>query len=823
MTRRTRPSSASVLSAVTALVCGVLAAVVLMASPAQAASFSNAAPITIADAPCGGAVGQGSPYPSNIVVSGLTGTVSDVNVTLNGVTHPFQGDLEILLVSPLGGSSNLELLSDAGTGALSNATVTFDDAGAGQAPQNTPWPPGTYKPSNYTELTGADPFPPPAPTPSANTALASFNGIAPNGTWSLYVLDDGCGDAGSITGGWSIDITTAALPSTTTVVTSSLNPSRTGQSVTFTATVTSSGNPVTTGTVTFTQGATVLASNVAVNASGQATFTTSGLTQGNHLVTATYNPNASFNTSSGSVNQRVDNNTVVTGNVYCNTGPITINDNGPAFPYPSNIFVTGAPTTLGTVTVTLKNVTHSFAGDVEAMLVGPTGQNLVVLSDAGTAGVSNVTVTFDDAAAGPLPQNGAWAAPNATVTADPTNYTELQADTFPAPAPAPSAATTLAAFTGTNPNGTWSLYVKDDGAPDIGSIAGGWCITLTTSDTTPPSVTITQAGGQTDPTSTSPVNFTATFDEPVSGFTGADVSFAGSTAPGTLVATVTGGPSLYNIAVSGMTGSGLVVVGIPAGAVVDGASNPNTASVNTDSSVLFRSRQSLPAVVTGSVNWKLRDVLSGSGPPTVTFTYGTTPLVPIMGDWDGNGTKTAGTFERGVFKLNNANDSSAADITFTFGNPRGFPVVGDWNGDGIDDVAVFAAGTWETRLTGAGTLGSFSFGPALNWPTVVPVAGDWDGDGVDGIGVYNLSGGGPLGQWNLRETASAGAPQRTFTFGGSGQYPVTGDWDADGTDGIGTKTMSGSLWTLRDTASGAGDTETINFGAANDFPLVWRN
>jgi hypothetical protein len=231
---------------------------------------------------------------------------------------------------------------------------------------------------------------------------------------------------------------------------------------------------------------------------------------------------------------------------------------------------------------------------------------------------------------------------------------------------------------------------------------------------------------------------------------------------------------------------------------------------------------SLPAVVTGSVNWKLRNSLTTGGPDT-TFSYGVKPLTPIMGDWDGNGTKTAGTFEGGVFKLNNANDSSGPDITFTFGDPRGFPVVGDWNGDGVDDVAVYKAGVWQTRLSVSGTVGSFNFGPALSWPTVVPVAGDWNGDGTDGIGLYNLMGGGTLGEWNLRQTIGAGGPDLTFTFGGSGQYPVVGDWNGDGVDGIGTKTTAGTTWSLRQTATAGAATVTFDYGAANDLPLVWRN
>ena len=73
-------------------------------------------------------------------------------------------------------------------------------------------------------------------------------------------------------------------------------------------------------------------------------------------------------------------------------------------------------------------------------------------------------------------------------------------------------------------------------------------------DTTPPSVTINQAAGQADPTSTSPINFTVAFSETVTGFTASDISFANSTVGGTLSAAVTGTGATYNVAVSGMTG-----------------------------------------------------------------------------------------------------------------------------------------------------------------------------------------------------------------------------------------------------------------------------
>ena len=865
MTRRsTRPPLPV---AVAATLLATMAALLVTVAPATAATFSNPSAITTTDPPCTPAqtAGPATLYPSPITVSGLSGTVGDVNVTFHGMNN-WRGEFEILLVGPGGGSQNLVLLSDAGTGDVSNFTLTIDDEAGALLPQGGAWP-SSGKPTDYPELGGETTFPSPAPAtvnrpaPAGGATLSSvFDGINPNGTWNLYVVADACDDpVETITGGWSLDITVAAGASTTTAVTSSPNPSTTGGNVTFTATVTSGGNPVTTGTVTFSEGATTLATNVALNGSGQAMFSISTLPEGNHVITATYNPGTGFSTSNGSVSQRVNNATVVTGNTYCNTGPITINASpNVATPYPSNILVSGAPTGLTDVDVALKNVTHPFPDDIDVLLVGPAGQNLVLVSDAGNPGGSvppnppganNVTVNFDDAAAGQLAQNTPWGAAGSTVSSKPIDYDPLaQVDAFPAPAPAPSAATALTTFNGTNPNGTWSLYVVSDGAPETGTIAGGWCLTLVSAQ---PDVTVTKTDSP-DPvvaganltyaigvsnavsgttaqnlilTDTVPANTTFVSLTPAAGWncTLPAVGSAGGTVNCTRAAlTPADGIQSFTLVVR-------VDTHAPAGAPVANsatlaASTPDANSVNNQAiattAVTFA--RSLPAVVTGSINWALRDSLT-TGPPTTTFVYGTKPLVPVMGDWDGDGTRTAGTFEAGTFRLNNQNDSSPPELTFTFGDSRGFPVVGDWNGDGLDDVAVFRSGTWETRLTGSGTIGSFPFGSGT-WPATVPVAGDWDGDGTDGIGTYTLMGAG-TGTWNLRQTASGGAPDAgTFVYNpGTSPYPVVGDWDGDGDDTVGVKTgTTPATWLLNNQNDSSGPEVTFDFGAASDFPLTWR-
>jgi len=108
-----------------------------------------------------------------------------------------------------------------------------------------------------------------------------------------------------------------------------------------------------------------------------------------------------------------------------------------------------------------------------------------------------------------------------------------------------------------------------------------------TVDTTPPTVTINQATAQTDPTATSPINFTVTFSEPVTDFDATDIDLSTSTATGTLTPTITGGGPVYTVAVNGMTGSGNVIASIKANGVTDPVGNNNTVSTSTDNSVTY--------------------------------------------------------------------------------------------------------------------------------------------------------------------------------------------------------------------------------------------
>lgn len=162
-------------------------------------SFSTTTPISLP------ARGNGDPYGSSNIVSGVTGTVQRVSVTLHGLTHPNPDDLDLLLVSPTG--KTLLLMSDAGGAAdLSSIDLTLDGAAPTGLPDNSQILSGRFLPTNFD--TNTDTFAAPAPAGPYGQSLSSFAGLNPNGAWRLFAVDDANSNAGSIAGGWTLEFNT---------------------------------------------------------------------------------------------------------------------------------------------------------------------------------------------------------------------------------------------------------------------------------------------------------------------------------------------------------------------------------------------------------------------------------------------------------------------------------------------------------------------------------------------------------------------------------------------------------------------------------------
>ncbi len=226
------------------------------------------------------------------------------------------------------------------------ATVSVVSPGSGT-------PTGTVVFYYGSIVIGSDPL-------SGGTATCSYDRL-PVGSDTITAV---YGGDGNFNGSTSADYTqTVNKDNTTTTLSSSLNPSAYGQSVTFTAAVSvvSPGTATPTGTVTFLDGGAALGTED-LNSQGVATFTTSSLTIGAHTITAQYNGDSNCNGSTSDPLTQTVNKAATTTTVTSNINPsvltqpvtftatVTPSSQGPTAPTGTVTFYDGN-TNLGTATL----------------------------------------------------------------------------------------------------------------------------------------------------------------------------------------------------------------------------------------------------------------------------------------------------------------------------------------------------------------------------------------------------------------------------------------------------------------------------------------
>jgi len=367
--------------------------------------------------------GTGAPATSSLTVAGVpaASTLGEIKVTLN-MSHTWVGDMDINLVAPNNQILNLVGGLNGGTGNNGTANFTntaFSSLGgatiSGFAAPRT----GTfaaearagYGPTGFIQ------------TVNNWTALAP-TATAANGTWRLAMGDFAGGDVGTLTS-WSIAVSyvigVPSTPATWSPIAGLFNDPL--------ATIPYTGTP-------------------------RDTVWTRPTPQGVYTYQATVQ------------------SLPVPPVAFTNPAVVTIPVGGTGTPYPSNLTVSGLPTSGVTVkSIVLNSINHTWGEDVDILIQSPTGQNVILMSDVGGIDAFNATYTFEDA--GPAMS---ITAANPTGTYKPTNNGAT--DNFPAPGPGnvTQATPTIASLTG-NFNGVWKLFaVDDDGAGDQGSITGGFTV-----------------------------------------------------------------------------------------------------------------------------------------------------------------------------------------------------------------------------------------------------------------------------------------------------------------------------------------------------------
>ena len=239
----------------------------------------------------------------------------------------------------------------------------------------------------------------------------------------------------------------------------------------------------------------------------------------------------------------------------------------------------------------------------------PVGVKLTATDDAGGSGVASITYTVDDAA---------------PVT--------VQAAT--------------ASFSVSTEGAHTVTYTATDAAGNTSA-----SVTKTfTIDTVAPTVTVVPEAAATN---TSPVRFTVTFSEPVTGFDATDVTLGGTATAATTTKTVTGSGASYVVSVGGLSGNGTVTVQVAAGAATDAAGHPSAAG---SGSATYDTVAPTMTDVQGTAATPDGRIDVGDG-LRLTFSEAVRPGSILTG-WDG----TATAIE---MRLSNGNGGSSDKLSFS--------------------------------------------------------------------------------------------------------------------------------------------------------------
>ena len=395
-----------------------------------------------------------------------------------------------------------------------------------------------------------------------------------------------------------------------------------------------------------------------------------------------------------------------------------------------------------------------------------------------------------------------------------TGFIVTESSSAPSATAAGWSATVPTSYTATSAGAhTLYAYAKDAAGNVSTGKSASVTITITTSDTTKPTVN-TFTIPATATSLTVPIsNFTATDNVAVTGFIVTESSSAPSataagwsaTVPTSYTATSAGAHTLYAYA---KDAAGNVSTGKSANVTI------NIASSNTTSSIgVFRN--GMWYLDTNATNtW------NASADTTVSF--GMAGDIPVLGDWNGSGTTKIGVFRKGVWYLDTSGSNTwnaGVDTAVSFGMAGDIPVVGDWNGSGTTKIGVFRNGMWYLDTNGnnawnPGVDAAVSFG----MPGDIPVVGDWNGSGTTKIGVFRN------GIWYLDTNGNNvwnPGVDAAVSFGMAGDIPVVGDWNGSGTTKIGV--FRNGVWYLDMNGNNkwdAGIDAVVSFGMAGDKPIV---
>jgi hypothetical protein len=532
----------------------------------------------------------------------------------------------------------------------------------------------------------------------------------------------------------------------------------------------------------------------------------------------------------GDVGWRIDSVRVTNAISGENSSAISIPSSGIAEPYPSQIEIINHTGLVTGVQVNLTNFSHFAPDDVDLMLVAPNNRKVVLMSDVGGANpVSNLSISFDDAATAALPDN----APFVSGNFKPTDF--KPGDPFPAPAPGGElSGNRLSAFGGSEPNGAWKLFLVDDNGENVGVVAS-WSLTLTASASACTfSLTPT---GQGFPITGGSGSFTVNMPTgcPWTASTNSNFVSITSNASGEGLGTVnyTVAPNMNagrtaSIVVSNGVFSQTFLIQQPSGCPFSLNNNVQNVSASSGArNVAVTAGASCAYLATSNVPWIQITSPTQTGDGAVNFTVAPNPSETLRSatitigartltvnqagslargfDFDGDGRADVSIYRpaNGTWYIQNSQNNSLSAAQFGVAADRLVPA--DYDGDRKTDYAVFRDGVWYILQSQTNTVRSVGWGLG----TDIPTPGDYDGDGKSDPAVYRA------GEGNWYVLRSGSNTSQAVTFGAASDQPVPADYDGDGrTDFAVYRAGASSGWFVLQ--SGSNSVSSRAFGTSGD-------